>query len=157
MFKKILVPYDGSTIAARIFPEVTELAKLCNAQVTLIHVCHTELVAEGTPQMLADAPAAAQKACETFLSKVGKELQAQGVEASWVCAEGVPAREIIGYAYNNKMDLIAMATHGRGEIAWVMGSVAEQVVTHATVPVLLFRVMEIKPPRTKASFDISPL
>ena len=56
-----------------------------------------------------------------------------------------PAREIIHYAEANKMDLIAMATHGRGEVAWVMGSVAEKVVSHATVPVLLFRVLEFKP------------
>jgi hypothetical protein len=37
-----------------------------------------------------------------------------------------------------------MATHGRGEVAWVLGSVAEKVVSHATVPVL-----GIKVPKTK--------
>jgi hypothetical protein len=45
-----------------------------------------------------------------------------------------------------------MATHGKGEVAWVLGSVAEKVVTHATVPVLLFRVMEAKPLYTKEEF-----
>jgi hypothetical protein len=50
------------------------------------------------------------------------------------------------------MDLIAMATHGRGEVAWVLGSVAEKVVSHATVPVLLFRSLEAGVPQTKVDF-----
>jgi len=50
------------------------------------------------------------------------------------------------------MDLIAMATHGRGEIAWVLGSVAEKVATNATVPVLLHRVLEVKRPAPKTDF-----
>jgi len=45
-----------------------------------------------------------------------------------------------------------MATHGRGEVAWVLGSVAEKVVSHATVPVLLFRVLGLKPPPKKVDF-----
>jgi nucleotide-binding universal stress UspA family protein len=64
---------------------------------------------------------------------------------SWVYREGVPAKEIIRYADEAHCDLIAMATHGRGEIAWVLGSVAEQVVSHATVPVLLMRVLKGQP------------
>jgi nucleotide-binding universal stress UspA family protein len=64
----------------------------------------------------------------------------------------VPARQIIGYADKNQMDLICMSTHGRGEVAWVMGSTAERVVSHATVPVLLIRVMEFKPPGLKEEF-----
>ena len=42
-----------------------------------------------------------------------------------------------------------MATHGKGEVAWVLGSVAEKVVSHATVPILLVRVMEYKVPMLK--------
>ena len=45
-----------------------------------------------------------------------------------------------------------MATHGKGEVARVLGSTAEKVVTHATVPVLLFRVIEFKLPILKEEF-----
>lgn len=152
MFKKILVPLDGSELAAKVLPQVTELAKTCESQVTLIHVCHTEAMGEATPGVLAAVPAAAKKACEAFLSKAAKDLADKGLKVDWACVEGVPAREIIGYADKNKLDLIAMATHGRGEVAWVMGSTAERVVSHATVPVLLFRVMEFKPPALKEEF-----
>jgi hypothetical protein len=45
-----------------------------------------------------------------------------------------------------------MATHGMGEVAWILGSVAEKVVRHATVPVLLFRVIGAKKPLLKTDF-----
>ncbi len=152
MFKKILVPLDGSELAAKVLPKVTELAKTFKSQVTLIHVCHTEVSGEATPAVIKAAPAAAKKACEVFLSKAAKDLKAKDVNVSHVCLEGVPAREIIGYADKKKMELIAMATHGKGEVAWVLGSTAEKVISHATVPVLLFRVMEFKPPLLKEEF-----
>jgi len=150
--KKIFVPLDGSELAAKVLPQVTELAKTCKAQVTLIHVCHTEAFGEATPAITKAAPAAAKKACEAFLSKAAKNLKAKGITVSHACVEGVPAREIIGFADKKKMSLIAMATHGKGEVAWVLGSTAEKVVSHATVPVLLFRVMEFKPPLLKEEF-----
>lgn len=158
MFTKILVPLDGSELAARVLPKVAELAKTFNAQVTLLHACHTEAfgVGEATPGVMAAAPAAEKKVCETFLSKAANDLKGQGVNVNFTCVEGVPAREIVGYAAKNGMDLIAMATHGAGEVAWVLGSVAEKVLSHATVPVLLFRVMEIKPPVLKEEYFATP-
>jgi nucleotide-binding universal stress UspA family protein len=149
MFEKILVPLDGSKLAAKVLPTVMELAKNFSSQVTLIHACHTEGfgIGQASPGVVKAAPAQEGKICENFLSEAGKELQGQGVNVNWVCAEGVPAREIVGYAHNHKMDLICMTTHGRGEVGWVMGSTAERVVTHSTVPVMLIRVIEFKPPQ----------
>jgi nucleotide-binding universal stress UspA family protein len=69
-----------------------------------------------------------------------------------VCLEGHPAVEIIAYAKDYDIDLIAMSTHGKGEVAWVLGSVAEKVVAHATVPVLLFRVVVPKFLQTKEDY-----
>jgi nucleotide-binding universal stress UspA family protein len=145
MFKKILVPLDGSELAAKILPKVVELAKCFSGQITLLHVCNFS--EEATKQLLPiklekDAKESVIKTCATFLGKVSNELQMQGVDVTHVCIEGMPAREIIVYASENKMDLIAMATHGKGEVAWILGSTAEKVVTHASVPTLLFRVME---------------
>ena len=152
MFQKILVPFDGSKVASKFFPQVIELARTCNSQITLIHVCHSQPW-EGTPEMIATLPEREKKACDAFLSKTAGELEARGIQVEWACVEGVPAREIIAYADEHEMDLIAMATHGRGEVAWVLGSVAEQVVTNATVPVLLYRVLATRPPRMKEAVD----
>jgi hypothetical protein len=121
-----------------------------------MHVCYTPAIGETTPGTMKAAAAHEAKWCATFLGKAAGDLKAQGVDVKSECADGVPAREIIYYADKNKMDLIVMATHGRGEVAWVLGSTAEKVVSHATVPVLLFRVMEIKPPLMKEIYSTVP-
>jgi nucleotide-binding universal stress UspA family protein len=152
MFKKILVPLDGSELAAKILPDVVAVAKCMNSQITLLHVCYFPNVAamESLPsKMEQQATEKEGKECAIFLGKAAKELQQQGLNVTHTCIEGVPAREIIAYAEANKMDLIALATHGRGEVAWVLGSTAEKVVARATVPTLLFRVMETKVPEFK--------
>lgn len=66
--------------------------------------------------------------------------------------KGPPAQETINYADKSGLYLIAMAAHGRGEVARVLGSMAEKVVSHAIVPVLLFWVLGLKPPKTKVAF-----
>jgi nucleotide-binding universal stress UspA family protein len=154
MFKKILVPLDGSELAAKILPKVEELAKLCDAQVTLISVSSeaTDVAGVPSPEVFQEAARHEFKACQTYLGNVAKELQGKGLKVDTTCVEGVAAREIIRAASEGNYDLIALATHGRGEVAWVIGSTAEKVLTHATVPVLLFRVLEYKPPALKEEF-----
>jgi nucleotide-binding universal stress UspA family protein len=153
MFKKILVPLDGSDLAAKIIPQVLTLAKHANAQVTLLSV--------GSSNICAIGGAAAKDACpETplanHLEQVTAKLKAAGLEASWVYKLGRhPAQEIVAYADENQVDLIALASHGAGEVAWVVGSVAKRVMDHATVSVLLLRVAEIEPPTLKSEMFYS--
>ncbi len=159
MFKKVLVPLDGSESAAKILPTVAELAKVMKAKVTLLHVCYAGVGAfagEASPGTIKREEAQEQKFCSTFLTKAGKELKDQGVDADWVCEDGVPAREIVAFAQDKGYDLIALGTHGAGEVAWYMGGVADRVATHATVPVLLFRTLEFKPPLLKEVYSQVP-
>jgi nucleotide-binding universal stress UspA family protein len=150
MFKKILLPLDGSELAAQIIPQVADLAKSQNAEVVLLNVYPDW--GEATSQEVKALIEGEVKKCEALLAQAAQDLAAQEVKTSVACIMGTPAQEIITYADRNGIDLIAMATHGRGEVAWVLGSVAEKVVSHATVPVLLFRVLGIKPPKTKVDF-----
>ena len=145
MFKKILVPLDGSELAAGILPQVAELAQKFQAELTLLHVCPGE-----EPEVAAAAAPGAGRVCAAYLGLLGKGLKAQGLQVNWVCLTGAPAREIIRYAKEQKVDLIALATHGRGEVAWLLGSIAKKVLTHASVPVMLFRLLGKEPPKLKA-------
>ena len=111
---------------------------------------------EGTPATIRAAEAQEQKFCDTFLAKAGKDLKDQGLDVDWVCQDGVPAREIIAFAQDKGYDLIVMGTHGAGEVAWYMGGVADQVASHATVPVLLLRTLEFKPPLLKEIYSQVP-
>lgn len=159
MFKKILVPLDGSEIAAKILPKVAELAKACKSKVTLLHVCYSGVGAfsgEASPATIKAAEAQEQKFCSTFLAKAGKGLKDQGLEADWACVDGVPAQQIIAFAQGKGYDLIALGTHGAGEVAWYMGGVADRVASHATVAVLLFRTLEFKPPLLKEIYSAVP-
>jgi nucleotide-binding universal stress UspA family protein len=153
MFKKILVPLDGSELAAKIIPQVTDLAKTHQAEVTLLHVAHTEY-GEGSPGIIAEAVAQEAKRCAAFLGQVARDMQAQGVNVKVECAEGSPPREIINFAKVNNMDLIAMASHGRGGLAWMLGSTAEKVLSHANIPVLIYRVLEVKLPDLETEYPI---
>jgi len=159
MFKKILVPLDGSEIAAKVLPKVVKLAKAFKAKVTLCHVCYSgvgAMVGEATPGVIQAAEAHEQKFCHTFLAKAGQDLRDQGLDADWACADGVPAQQIIALAQAKDYDLIVLGTHGAGEVAWYMGGVADKVATHATVPVLLFRTLEFKPPLLKELYSTVP-
>jgi nucleotide-binding universal stress UspA family protein len=144
MFKQILVPYDGSVLAARILPRVQELAKVGNAHVTLICVSSeaTDVAGAPSPQVFENAARHEMKACQAFMADAVKKMQADGVTADSVCLEGDPAKAVIKYAQEHPIDLIALATHGRNEVSWIFGSTAEKIVSHATAPVLLIRVLE---------------
>jgi len=159
MFKKILVPLDGSEIAAKVLPKVLEMAKAFKAKVTIFHACYSgvgAMVGEATPGVIRTAEAQEKKFCETFLAKTGKDLKGQGVDADWTCVDGVPAQQIIAFAQDKNYDLIVLGTHGAGEVAWYMGGVADKVATHATVPVLLLRTLEFKPPLLKEVYSTVP-
>ena len=155
MFKKILVPLDGSDLAATILPQVEDLAKAMQAQVTLMTVESLFSVFEDgfVPDGYGDYFDQMRVQAEKYLTEIGGRLKAKGVATDWTYKEGqAPAREIIAYAEANSFDLIAMATHGKGEVAWVIGSIAEKVVTHATIPVLLLRVLKAKKLVGKAEY-----
>ena len=157
MFKKILVPLDGSDLAAQILPQVETLAKQFKAQVTLLAVGSSDTCAGGgaPPETMKEGAACPELPLARYLEQTAANLRAQGVEVQWVYKQGNPAKEIVAYAAQNNMDLIAIASHGGGEVAWILGSVAQKVITHATVSVLLWRVTEPKPPGLKSELYYS--
>lgn len=157
MFKKILVPLDGSDLAGKILPQVEELAKQVNAQVTLLAVGSSDTCASSwtPPEPMNEGAACPEFPLARYLEQTAGKLRAQGVEATWVYKQGNPAQQIVAYAAENDMDLIAIASHGGGEIAWVLGSVAKKVIAHAPGSVLLWRVTEPETPGIKSEMFYS--
>jgi len=143
MFKKILVPLDGTTPASKILSYVEDLAKSLNAHVTLLTVVDiSEKVhlADADTSIFESVIETFHRAAKKNLVRTAYVLKAKGLEVNWVCQEGFPEEVIIQYAAENSCDLIAMATHTRSKISRMFVSVAEKVLTHATVPVFLTRV-----------------
>jgi nucleotide-binding universal stress UspA family protein len=151
VYKKILVPLDGSELAEKVLPHAAALAKCGGAQVTLLTVVQltfgfTAAKLEVIPEAVAERRAALQAEAIAYLDKIRRDLEAQGITACAVALEGDVATEIIAYAEREGLDLVAMATHGRTGInRFIMGSIAEKVLRGTIKPVLLIRAIPVVP------------
>jgi nucleotide-binding universal stress UspA family protein len=157
MVIKILVPLDGSELAAKILPRVEGLAKTYQAQVTLITIGHFSGfvgVLDSTSEVINETATYEKKTSERYLKKTANALQESDLKVDWVYEEAVPAEAIVAYADRQDMDLIAIATNGKGGASWALGSVAEKVASLATVPVLLFGVMDFRVTPIKKDYFI---
>jgi nucleotide-binding universal stress UspA family protein len=153
MYKKILVPLDGSDLSEKILAEVKDLAKTHDAQVTLLTAGDfTSAPAYMTEETIEKGEANTKKASEKYLGQTADKLEENGLTVDWIYKRGQAASEIIATAKDKNVDLIAMSTHGGGEVAWRLGSVAEKVVSHSPVPVMLLPVMEYEPPTLKTEW-----
>ncbi len=147
MYKKILVPLDGSELAEKALPHATALAKACGAEVTLATVVQWSLGAgaskiEAIPEAVAERASALKAEALLYLEKVQRNLKGHGVTAHLAALEGDVASAIIAFAEQKGFDLVTMATHGRSGLdRFVMGSVAEKVVRSTSKPVLLVRTL----------------
>jgi nucleotide-binding universal stress UspA family protein len=138
MFKKILVPLDGSKLAGKILPQVEKLVKHCGAEVHLIRVVVSYKI---TPKEEKEEREQLVHEAWIYLEKIVARLRERKVKAYAVVAYGKEAIQICDFARKNKFDLIAMATHGRSGVSrWALGSVADKVLHCSAVPVMLFRV-----------------
>lgn len=144
MYQKILAPLDGSELSECSLQHVKTIATGCQVpEVVLLRVVEpipaqdVAAYTEGgidTAIILREARAGAQE----YISKLADDLNKAGLTVRGVVAIGSPADEIMDYATENKVDLIIMSTHGRsGVTRWFMGSVADKVIRHSTVPVLV--------------------
>ena len=140
MFKKILVPLDGSKLAEKILPQVKELVKFSGAEVHLLKVVMSyEIDPKKDKEELEKLAGEAQE----YLDQVAARLKKKGIQASATVAYGKDAVQICDYASGKKCNLIAMSTHGRSGLSrWALGSVADKVLQCSSVPVLLFRATE---------------
>lgn len=142
----IFVPLDGSGLAEKALPYAVALVKRLKLAVQLLRVYtlpgDAYVVADG---VIAQGPAqfkeAMQKEAESYLEGKVETLRAEGLDhVIGTAMEGDAASEIIDLAAKTANSLIAMSTRGRSGIGrWLLGSVAEKVLQHSHVPVLLIR------------------
>ena len=144
MFKKILVPTDGSALAQSAATTAAQLAKSQGAEVIGVYVIDPfpyigmgEASAAGLQAYLAESRSLAGQALEAL----GKVCAAEGVPfAGDTIERNVVYEGVIETAQAEGCDLIVMASHGRqGVKALILGSVAQKVLTHAKMPVLIVK------------------
>lgn len=144
MYQKILAPLDGSELAECVVEHIKAIAIGCHVPtVVLLRVIEPfnppgylpREVAEATYR---EAKETAEVEAKNYLDHMAKTLSEEGVAVGTNIVEGLPADEILKYAETEQVDLIVMSTHGRSGVSrWLSGSVADKVLNHSFIPVLI--------------------
>jgi len=167
-FRSILVPLDGSPFAEQAVPLAARIAQRSGSKLRLafVHKLPAPPVDSAAAKLFTSIEAATRKAERAYLRGVQARLREGGTRlSSAVTLTGDPGPALAQYAQEMAIGLVVMATHGRGGIrrAW-LGSVADHLIRHLEIPVLLVRPAEgVAPPsrpgagRILVPLDGSPL
>ncbi|HSL52499.1 MAG TPA: universal stress protein [Candidatus Deferrimicrobiaceae bacterium] len=153
MYKRALVPLDGSPVAEAIIPFILDIAGPLDMEVDLLRVVEplAPMVIEGSRHVEVEDIEARRTDAEEYLAPIAVELRNKGVKVESRVRRGNPAEEIVAAARETGADLIAMSTHGRGGLGrLVFGSVAQAVLRHVDMPVFLMRATEAQVARRVA-------
>lgn len=147
MYKRIVVPLDGSELAKKALPDAITMAQLSQAPIHLVRVIDlTQLDRYGLYGFGGGALAFQElvddelEQATSDLEKAASELRGRGLTVSTEVRRGAVVFELQQVAQPG--DLFVIASHGRGGVSrWFLGSVAEELVRRSVVPVLIVRVL----------------
>lgn len=143
MYKRVMVPLDGSPLAEGILPFILQIAGPLDLEVMLVRVVQPipPQALEGTGHVVLDDVPARLREAREYLAPVAADLRGRGVRVTTEARHGDPVKELVAAARDAGADLIAMTTHGRSGVGRLLfGSVAEAVLRQANVPVLMMRL-----------------
>jgi len=147
MFKHILIPTDGSPVAAKAIKAGVTLAAEMGATVTGYYAVEpppTHLYGEGylaERKLVDELERRANENAQKSVDEIADAAKAAGVKCETVIGRSVvPYKGIIDAAEKNQCDAIFMASNGhRGLTGLLLGSVTQKVLTHSKIPVLVYR------------------
>jgi len=147
MYQKILVPLDGSNRAEKILPHVEELAAHYQASVTLLQIIPPagDILTAGVITPLPDQLDSEKKLAESYLNSIRAGLQAKQIETrTRVVVSGQVADAIVKIADEEKINLVAMSSHGHSGLSRVFyGSVAAGLLHQIDRPLLIIRSRKV--------------
>ncbi len=144
MFKKILLPTDGSELSAKAVAGAIDFAAKLGASIvglTVIEPYSYSALSEYRPESFDDYSARMEKFAQDRLAKVEAAARAGGVPIETTMVKSFsPYEAIIATAKDKGCDVIFMASHGRrGLNAVLLGSETQKVLTHTAIPVMVYR------------------
>ena len=144
MYKKILVPTDGSDIGAKVIPHAVALAKSCGATVVGLNVTDPypySGLAETVPITADQFRVHVTQEAEDALKPLQDACKAADLAFEPIIAEDIhPWKAMLDVAKDRGCDLVVIASHGRrGMQALLLGSETQKLLTHSTIPVLVLR------------------
>jgi nucleotide-binding universal stress UspA family protein len=156
MFENILVCLDGSELSEQILPYALKQAELFHSGVVLLHVVSEPFIMmpsiPGEPGYPMQTGSMTKQLSEDiikakkYLNQTALPFRKLGLKVTTITLEGPAGELIVKYANENKIDIIAIATHGRSGIRRaVLGSVADYVLKEVTLPLLLIKPQPAEP------------
>jgi nucleotide-binding universal stress UspA family protein len=146
LIKRILVPLDGSRLGEAAIPYAEGLGQALGAELVLFHAVEPEpltpysLWENAMPPSTDEIQGHKKNYATYYLEEAAKLVKDKGIGVSVAVDSGHAAECIIDYARENRIDLIALSTHGRtGLELWVFGSVTNKVLHYGDTPVLVVR------------------
>jgi len=158
MYRKILVPLDGSSFAEHALPLAVALARRSRAGIHLVTVttpitaAYLEGVFIGSADLEAEAATQRQGYLEAVMARLRERID---VPLTGEVVHGEVSSTLCDLAGTGEYDLVVMATHGRSPFGrfW-LGSVANDMIRHATLPLLLLRPGD-EPPKLEEEPDLT--
>ena len=142
-FYRIVVPTDFSSCAEEAWTKAQQLAHAFESELVLVHVLDEPTFYAAAPfarRVGQEVYATGRRRAEEQLEHWVEKARASGLEARAQLRVGVPHREIVEVAADERADLVVIGTHGRGGLSRaVLGSVADRVIRLAPCPVLSVR------------------
>jgi len=151
MYRRILVPLDGSKLAESVLPHAQAIAKLAEASVELVHVTEpVELPTRGGIALSIDdlkqIELHSRRDAQDYLRSVVNRLRRAGIRTHSKLLTGKAADSLVDYLHERNFDMVILATHGRSGISrWIWGSVAERILRSSVIPILIIRPPEYAP------------
>ena len=146
MYKKIMVPLDGSELAECVLPHVEAFIEGCHVN----HIVFVRVVEPATtfysgdypisPEVMKERETAGERVALDYLDQVVGRLEHKRTDLHSEVLVGNVADSLADFSEINEFDLILIATHGRSGVnRWVRGSIADKVLRSSNIPVLMVR------------------
>lgn len=151
MFKRILVPLDGSALAETAIPVVARLARASGGTILLAQVAAIPVMYEsyGAASVIGEMVDNEVQDAEDYLQGVKAFEELAGIQVEASVLVGAPAQTLLSMATMFKADLIVMTSQGKtGVKRWILGSVAQKIARHSSIPVLVLRETDTMPAGT---------
>ena len=152
MYKKVMVPLDGSQLVECVLLHVEAIAKGCQVQnVVFVRAVEPFYVPPSSDYSFSEEQKAQineehGKEAKDYLNNLVSQTKYGGVNVQSEVITGRAAEKLADYATKNGVDLIIIATHGRSGITrWVWGSVADRILRSSCVPILMVLAPGCKP------------
>lgn len=144
MFGRIVVPLDESQLAEQALPVAAHIARMSGGSILLVHIVQPmkdySYYPGSTPLLASEIVTSDYERAETYLKEMARSKVVQGIHVTTEVMSHDVAHGILEVSQKNEADVIVLSSHGyTGVKRWIMGSVAQKIVHHSPVPVLVLR------------------